>query len=165
MFVPLFFIFMLGIDILTKYLVFRFLPQNFHLGSWSPKEIPVFRGLFGGIDFSITHVVNYGGAWGMFSSMSKTLLVIRIVVVLLLGVYLFFLTKQDQKKWPLFFVFIGAIGNILDSFFYGHVIDMLHFTFWGYSYPVFNIADSLICIGFALLFFTELMHKKKVKAL
>ena len=51
---------------------------------------------------------------------------------------------------------MGALCNILDYFFYGHVIDMLHFVFWGYDYPVFNVADSFICIGVFWLFFASL---------
>jgi signal peptidase II len=30
---------------------------------------------------------------------------------------------------------------------YGHVVDFLHFTFWGYSFPIFNLADTYITLG------------------
>ena len=45
----------------------------------------------------------------------------------------------------------GALGNIVDSLFLGHVVDMIHVVFWGWDYPVFNVADSFIflgCLGF-----------------
>jgi Lipoprotein signal peptidase len=46
----------------------------------------------------------------------------------------------------------GAIGNAFDYWRYGHVIDFLHFTFWGSSFPVFNLADAYITLGAISLF-------------
>jgi len=69
-----------------------------------------------------------------------------------LCLYVMLFNKNKALVVPFVFVISGAIGNILDYFIYGHVVDMMHFVFWGYDYPVFNIADSFICIGVALLF-------------
>ena len=44
-------------------------------------------------------------------------------------------------------ILAGAISNVIDTFVYGHVVDMIHFTFWGYDYAVFNLADSAVCLG------------------
>jgi signal peptidase II len=50
----------------------------------------------------------------------------------------------------------GAIGNGIDYLAYGHVIDFFHFCFWGYSFAIFNLADSYITLGvFALLFLSR----------
>ena len=59
------------------------------------------------------------------------------------------------KKLFSVFILAGAIGNVLDSYIYGHVIDMFHFVFWGRSYGIFNFADAMIFLGgFGLLIAT-----------
>ncbi|MBU6446833.1 MAG: signal peptidase II, partial [Verrucomicrobia bacterium] len=65
--------------------------------------------------------------------------------------------------FPIWLVVTGAIGNVLDYCLYGHVIDFIHFTFWGYSFPIFNVADSCITIGILTLLL--LPKQKKVQAL
>lgn len=104
---------------------------------------------FHGIEFSIVHATNKGAAWGAFSEFSSWLLVLRI---LLIGFLLFYYFKHQSLsiRFPLALIIAGALGNVIDIFLYGHVVDMIHFIFFGYDYPVFNIADSAICIGVAL---------------
>lgn len=53
------------------------------------------------------------------------------------------------------FVLAGALSNLLDRYFYGAVIDMIHLT-WPLSWPVFNIADMLIVMGVGLMFFQHI---------
>jgi signal peptidase II len=48
-------------------------------------------------------------------------------------------------------ILAGAVGNVFDCIVYGHVIDMFCFIFWGYIYPVFNIADAAIFCGILML--------------
>ena len=50
----------------------------------------------------------------------------------------------------------GAIGNVIDRLVYGHVIDFLDFHVGTWHWPAFNLADSAITIGAALLVFDEL---------
>ncbi|MGF6599393.1 signal peptidase II [Paraburkholderia sp. GAS448] len=50
----------------------------------------------------------------------------------------------------------GALGNVIDRLVYGHVIDFLDFHVRGWHWPAFNLADSAITIGAALLVFDEL---------
>ena len=45
----------------------------------------------------------------------------------------------------------GIIGNLIDRIIYGYVIDYLDFNIFGYNYPVFNLADSMIVISIILL--------------
>ena len=50
------------------------------------------------------------------------------------------------------FILGGALGNLVDRVRYGEVVDFLHFRLWqGYSWPDFNLADSFIVVGVALL--------------
>jgi signal peptidase II len=57
-------------------------------------------------------------------------------------------------------VLTGALGNILDYFLYGHVVDLFRFSFRGYSFPVFNCADVWIFLGVSSLFFEKVVQKR-----
>jgi signal peptidase II len=125
------------------------------------ENFPVFSQL--GIDFSLTHTTNKGAAWGLFAKYPYILLALRIAFILCL-LLLFLLRRIPQtRQWPFALVFAGALGNIIDSFLYGHVIDFLSFTFWGYAYPSFNVADSAIFCGVVLFLLQSSREKKQVK--
>jgi signal peptidase II len=117
--------------------------------------IPVFEN-FLGIEFSISHQINKGAAWGVLAEYQVPLLYLRIALILALLVYFLFFNKHSSWNIPLALIVAGALGNVLDFFIYGHVVDMLHVVLWGYDFPVFNIADSAICIGVAWLFVASL---------
>ncbi len=55
----------------------------------------------------------------------------------------------------------GAIGNVIDRLLHGHVIDFLDFHWRGWHWPAFNIADSAIVCGAALLILDELLRVRK----
>ena len=120
-----------GFDFTLKYWVFHNISKPF----------VVFSTPFG-INFSIDYATNCGGAWGMLSSFQIPLLIFRIIIVIILAWYFFL-----HRSICVVFIIIGALCNIFDNFYYGYVIDMLHFTFWGRSYGIFNLADGMIFIG------------------
>jgi signal peptidase II len=111
-----------------------------------------------GIDFSINHVMNLGAAWGIFSNFHQALFYARVGIIGAMIVYLCFFSAREQKT-PLLMIITGALGNVLDHLLYGHVIDMFYFRFWGYSFPVFNIADSVIFCGIVWLFIQSFLKK------
>lgn len=139
-------LFILFLDLFSKF----WIQGNIPLIANSPPLYPyggfgVFENLFG-IEFSLVHATNTGAAWSLFSDHPSGLFFFRILLVLALIV--FYIKEESQHlKFPIALILVGAIGNIIDIFLYGHVIDMFYFVLWGYSYPVFNIADSAICIG------------------
>jgi signal peptidase II len=51
----------------------------------------------------------------------------------------------------------GAVGNLVDRIHVGYVVDFIDLTFW----PVFNVADSAICIGVAGLAYTVLFPPRR----
>lgn len=122
--------------------------------------IGVFRN-WHGIDFAITHVINKGAAWGAFASLQHYLLYARMAIIGGLITYLFFIKAEPFRKFCLTLIVSGAIGNVVDYFVYGHVVDMFYFIFWGYSYPVFNIADSAIFCGIVCLLIQSFLLKAK----
>lgn len=157
---------LLILDYILKAYTHSYIP----LLSWSFPNYPYGGvGIFQwkGVSFSLNYIQNLGAAWGMFSAYPKTLVIFRIGVISLLMVYLLFINKEKSKFFPLLLVGTGAIGNIIDFFLYGHVVDMLHFRFWGYTPFIFNLADSMISIGIGwlllvnfILWRKELMPKK-----
>jgi signal peptidase II len=57
----------------------------------------------------------------------------------------------------------GAVGNLIDRALFGYVIDMLDFYIGSYSWPVFNIADSAIFIGAALMIYDSFKNGEPAK--
>jgi signal peptidase II len=54
----------------------------------------------------------------------------------------------------------GALGNVVDRLLYGAVVDFLDVHLAGWHWPAFNVADSAICVGVALLLWQQLTHKE-----
>lgn len=149
---------LLALDVWTKMLAIEQIPA---LGTYDQGYpfggIGIFPNLFG-ITFSLNFVTNTGAAWGAFASYTGILFLLRIAIIGGLLLYLLVFHRGNTGRFPLWLVVTGAIGNALDYWFYGYVIDFLHFTFWGYSFPIFNLADSYISIGVFLLL---LLPRKK----
>ncbi|MBM3192515.1 MAG: signal peptidase II, partial [Chlamydiae bacterium] len=124
--------------------------------------VPVFEDILG-VDLSINHVTNRGGPWGVVASHHGALVLVRLFAIACLWGHLLFFNQIKFRQIPLVMIIAGAMGNVLDSFLYGHVIDMIHFVFWGYSFPVFNVADALICVGVGSLMLHACIQKWKLK--
>lgn len=80
------------------------------------------------------------------------------------GVILFLLRRHAGQRlfcFALALVLGGAIGNVIDRILYGHVVDFLLFYYGNWSFPAFNLADSAISVGAALLIFDELRRVRK----
>lgn len=132
-------------DQLSKYWTQAHLPMMSQSIPWYPYGgIGVFKDFFG-IEFSITHATNKGAAWGAFSDYSFFLLILRLVLIAAL--FFYYQRATTAFRYALALIIAGAIGNVIDVFVYGHVVDMFHFVLWGYNYPVFNVADSAIFCG------------------
>lgn len=123
-------------------------------------SIEVFQSM---VSFSLVHIGNRGAAWGVMNDKHVILLIARMVVTLGLILFIIFKNKDHRRIVPFILVIAGALGNIVDCFLYGHVIDMLKFVFWNYHYPVFNVADSSICIGVLWLLILSLLDGRSVK--
>ncbi|MGI6153882.1 MAG: signal peptidase II [Christensenellaceae bacterium] len=103
----------------------------------------------GFMDF--TYVENTGAAFNMFSGATWILGVISLVLAGVI-IYLMFRFKNIRSRLfmlALAFIAGGALGNVVDRFFRGFVVDMLEFTF--VDFAVFNVADSFVSIGAVML--------------
>lgn len=140
------------IDQISKFATFKYLPliESYYY-HYPYGGIGVFKDFFG-IEFSLNYMANKGAAWGVLGDYQIPLLIMRICLIFGLLLYFFRNKTPSALQIPLALILAGAIGNVLDFFIYGHVIDMFHFVLWGYDFPVFNVADSAISIGIGLLF-------------
>jgi signal peptidase II len=85
---------------------------------------------------------------------------------LALGVVIGLLFWLRQSEHPLVatglgLVIGGAIGNVIDRFRYGAVVDFLDFHLAGYHWPAFNVADAGICIGAGLILVDGLLAPRR----
>ncbi|HOE68443.1 MAG TPA: signal peptidase II [Candidatus Omnitrophota bacterium] len=132
------------LDQLTKALAVAFLSEN------SAVAIP-------GV-LHLTLVRNTGVAFGFMSDHSSLLFSVITVSLVLL----FILVARSRgaslsEKWALSLILGGAIGNWIDRFRIGAVVDFLDFRIW----PVFNLADTAITVGVGIYLLSILRAEKK----
>ena len=113
---------------------------------------------------NFTYVENTGIAFGIFSDFDG-LKVVFIVVPILITLYLFSLLNNKEFQDPfshisLLLIISGAIGNIIDRIFRGHVIDFMQFDIDIFPY-IFNIADSSVTIGLLLLLYSSIIVQRR----
>ena len=108
--------------------------------------------------FDLTHVRNPGGDFSFFASGPAEQRMIffigsTLLAIVLLVVFLWRLEPEVRlSAFALGIIFGGALGNLIDRLSYGEVIDFLDFHLWGgYTWPTFNLADSAIVVGVAIL--------------
>jgi signal peptidase II len=130
-----------GLDHLTKWIVVKELPfqHDVHiLGEW----------------VMLTHIKNTGAAFGLFPGSIVPLIVISVgasLVVIYLAVRQH---REASRLVPLGLILGGAIGNLIDRILAGKVTDFINVGIPdGARWPVFNVADSAVSIGVAILAF------------
>ena len=134
---PFFVLLLFLADRISKQAVLRFLPEG--------HSIPVIDGIF-----HLTRVDNAGAAFGLFRGALPFLVAVTVVSVIFL---FFFLSASREgvsspQYWGWTLVMGGALGNLYDRLTYHYVIDFLDVRVW----PVFNVADSFVCVGVFLVF-------------
>ena len=103
--------------------------------------------------FSITKVFNRGASFSMFIGYRLLFILIGIITIVVLFKYLNNFKMNIRNIFAFSLLIGGIIGNLIDRVIYGYVIDFLDFNIFGYDAPIFNIADTCICIGAFLLFY------------
>ena len=145
-FLPSFIIFTIfSLDRITKTLV----QKNLLLGD-SIEVFPFFH---------ITYVTNTGIAFGLGTDFNQFFLILSLILVGVLFVFLRYWERSASKNLvsiaALSMVIGGAVGNLYDRIAFGNVIDFLDFFIGSSHWPAFNIADSSVCAGAALLAFYQ----------
>lgn len=102
--------------------------------------------------FKIQYLKNEGAAFSTFTGKRYLLIAIAIIIFFLLNRYI---TKNKITRKleiiSLGMIMGGLVGNLIDRLLYGSVIDYLSFTFFKYSFAVFNFADIGIVLGIVIL--------------
>lgn len=106
--------------------------------------------------FNLTYVHNTGAAFSFLSDAGgwQRWLFAGLAVVMssIIGLWLARLKQHETlMAVALALVLGGAIGNLIDRVAYGYVIDFLDVYYQDWHWPAFNIADSAICVGVALM--------------
>jgi signal peptidase II len=129
------------LDRFTKQIALERLPQ-------SPVHV------FSILEF--VYVENYGAVFGLFSNQPINFAALSIgsIVVILLLLHIFF---KNIPWLPVSLILGGAVGNIIDRYLYGFVVDFIKVD----SFYVFNIADACITIGAGILFIIVIKEQKE----
>ena len=147
----------LPLDQLTKVLVQLKMP----LGS----QVPLIPGLL-----NLVHVRNKGEAFGLMSGWPTDLVWVFFVAVigLVLVVLGYLYWRLPDDHWPAAvgysLILTGALGNLIDRVRLGEVVDFID-VYWGrYHWPAFNVADSLVCVGAAVMVWVIIRDEKTADA-
>ena len=134
-----------ALDQLTKQLVLRFLGYA--------QEMVVIQGFF-----KFVHWGNTGAAWSLFRGNNELLAGVALVALLILFLSRHHFDSRTLLSQVAFGMICGGIvGNLIDRLWAGHVIDFIYFYIeprvgTELGFPAFNLADSAICSGVALVF-------------
>lgn len=114
--------------------------------------------------FNLTLAYNKGAAFSFLNSAGDWQNAFFIVVSLSISIGLLIwykrLSEKDRyERLALCLILGGALGNLIDRVHYGYVIDFLECHINQYYWPIFNIADSAVCLGAVLLLLTTLKKK------
>ena len=129
-----------GLDRLTKILFSRILDIN--------ESIALIRNI---VHFTLVH--NTGIAFGLFKDCGAVFVIMPLILtgLLIYNIYYYRHSEHLNRTYIMAFSLIlgGAIGNLIDRIMLGYVVDFIDLRVW----PVFNIADSAITIGAAVILF------------
>jgi signal peptidase II len=115
--------------------------------------------------FKITYVHNYGAAFSFLTDAGGwQRWFFSIIAITISGLLIWWLKKLPASNKLLgsayALVLAGALGNLYDRLAYGYVVDFLHVFYKTWNFPVFNIADSAICVGAGLLLIDAFLEEK-----
>jgi len=102
--------------------------------------------------FRITSVRNTGAAFGLFAGGHRVFVYISVAaIVLVLALYFRGARQARLRSLALGLILGGALGNLYDRIRFHEVVDFFDFSLNGHHFAVFNVADSAVTVGVALL--------------
>ena len=142
-----------GLDFYTKHLA------ETALTPYKPLTVTSF--------FDLTLMYNTGAAFSFLSDQDgwQRWFFVIVATVVTLGLTVWLATLKTGERLvaiSLSLIIGGAVGNLFDRVLYGHVTDFIHVHYQEWYWPAFNIADSAITIGVALMLADAFFSKKKV---
>lgn len=112
---------------------------------------------------NIVYVENRGAAFGMFAGLGNN---VFILIALAAIIIIFIYASKVQKGIELIALSLilgGAAGNLLDRIRIGKVVDFIDIYIKNWHWPAFNVADSALTIGIAILIWHNFMHVRPVR--
>ena len=113
--------------------------------------------------FSLVRVHNTGAAFSLLADAGGWqrwfFITVGIVATIIIVRLLKHHAGQPRMALALALLLGGALGNVIDRVVLGHVVDFLYFHYRSFAWPAFNVADSAISIGAALLIWDSLRGK------
>ncbi len=159
------------LDQLSKWLILEYVlkeqiqPNGIRLGLWewltkSPPRLP-YTSIEITSFFNLTMVWNEGISFGLFQG--SGVLILSSIALIITGVFSVWMMRATGwlQAISLGLVIGGAIGNVFDRVRFGAVADFFDFHVMGWHYPAFNVADSAIVVGIALLVFDGVFLEQK----
>lgn len=117
--------------------------------------------------FNLTHVRNRGAAFGILSSAPdvwRSAFFIAVTVIAVVVIALLVRKTHERLLVSAFSLIMGgAVGNAIDRIRYGEVVDFIQWYVKSWYWPSFNVADSAISVGVALLAIDMLFKKKQAE--
>ncbi|MFQ5649699.1 MAG: signal peptidase II [bacterium] len=143
---------MIIIDQISKLLVrfyFEYGKQHKIIGEW----------------VSLTFIENRGMAFGIQFGGQTFFTVFSLLATVVIFIYI--VRAREERvmlRLSLTLILGGAVGNLIDRFLYGGVVDFIDVRVGGIDWPIFNIADSAVTIGMVMLLTMILFDKSPQKA-
>jgi len=114
----------------------------------------------------ITYALNPGAAFSMFANMPEqfralVLPILSMVAIVAIMILLARIPRPTITSVALALVLAGAAGNLIDRMIRGRVIDFVRAHYYAYNWPIFNVADSAISIGVALIFLSSILSSRQ----
>jgi signal peptidase II len=113
--------------------------------------------------FSLVLAFNTGAAFSFLRDVAGWPRYLFSAVAVAAGALIVWLLRRGGDRWycaGLALILGGAAGNLWDRVTLGHVVDFLLFHWDGWYYPAFNVADSAITVGAALLIFDSFGRRR-----
>ena len=101
--------------------------------------------------FELTYVRNTGASFSIFTGYGKLFFAVLTLTAMAGILWFYFCTRDPGVQLSLSLIFAGALGNFIDRMVKGYVVDFFHVYIFGWSFPIFNIADICITMGFIFL--------------
>jgi len=144
----------LAIDFLTK--------------AWAERSLLLYTPIhLSGEFFRLTLGYNTGVAFGMFANGGVGPLILTGLIIIILAVWMVHALRAGEippvAVWPIGLILGGALANFVDRLPDGRVTDFLDLGIGATRWPTFNLADSFIVVGVAVLLLISLAPKNRTE--
>ena len=112
--------------------------------------------------FNLVRVHNTGAAFSFLAGATGWQRWFFVVLGTVAAVFIVWMLRRHGEQrlfgWALALILGGALGNVVDRLLHGYVVDFIQVHWRGWYFPSFNVADSAITVGAALLILDELLR-------